>query len=40
MRRISPRLSYYAVKGEPLTDIRPKGDTSAYAVVRPRCIDR
>ncbi len=26
---------YYAVKGEPLTDARPKGDTSAYAVVRP-----
>lgn len=27
---------YYAVKGEPLTELRPKGDTSAYAVVRPR----
>jgi phosphate transport system protein len=27
---------YYAVKGEPLTEARPKGDTSAYAVVRPR----
>jgi len=26
---------YYAVKGEPLTGQRPKGDTSAYAVVRP-----
>ena len=26
---------YYAVKGEPLTESRPKGDTSAYAVVRP-----
>ena len=26
---------YYAVKGEPLTGARPKGDTSAYAVVRP-----
>jgi len=26
---------YYAVKGEPLSGIRPKGDTSAYAVVRP-----
>jgi phosphate transport system protein len=26
---------YYAVKGEPLTGSRPKGDTSAYAVVRP-----
>ncbi len=26
---------YYAVKGEPLAGIRPKGDTSAYAVVRP-----
>ena len=25
---------YYAVKGEPLTGARPKGDTSAYAVVR------
>jgi len=27
---------YYAVTGEPLADARPKGDTSAYAVVRPR----
>ncbi len=27
---------YYAVTGETLTDARPKGDTSAYAVVRPR----
>jgi phosphate transport system protein len=27
---------YYAVKGEPLSGIRPKGDMSAYAVVRPR----
>ena len=27
---------YYAVKGENLPDARPKGDTSAYAVVRPR----
>ena len=26
---------YYAVKGEVLPDARPKGDTSAYAVVRP-----
>jgi phosphate transport system protein len=26
---------YYAVKGEPLVDARPKGDKSAYAVVRP-----
>ena len=26
---------YYAVKGEPLTDARPKSDISAYAVVRP-----
>lgn len=26
---------YYAMKGEPLTGTRPKGDTSAYAVVRP-----
>jgi phosphate transport system protein len=26
---------YYAVKGEPLIDARPKGDKSAYAVVRP-----
>jgi phosphate transport system protein len=26
---------YYAVTGEPLADARPKGDTSAYAVVRP-----
>ncbi|HET8996730.1 MAG TPA: PhoU domain-containing protein, partial [Acetobacteraceae bacterium] len=25
---------YYAVKGETLPDTRPKGDTSAYAVVR------
>jgi phosphate transport system protein len=27
---------YYAVKGESLPDSRPKGDTSAFAVVRPR----
>jgi phosphate transport system protein len=27
---------YYAVTGEPLADARPKGETSAYAVVRPR----
>jgi len=27
---------YYAVKGEVLADTRPKGDTSAYAVIRPR----
>jgi phosphate transport system protein len=27
---------YYAVEGKPLQDIRPKGDTSAYAVVRPK----
>ena len=27
---------YYAVKGETLPDSRPKGDASAYAVVRPR----
>ena len=27
---------YYAVRGETLPDARPKGDTSAYAVVRPR----
>jgi phosphate transport system protein len=27
---------YYAVKGEVIPDVRPKGDTSAYAVVRPR----
>ena len=27
---------YYAVKGELLPEARPKGDTSAYAVVRPR----
>ena len=27
---------YYAVKGESLPDSRPKGNTSAYAVVRPR----
>ena len=26
---------YYAVRGIPLTDARPKGDVSAYAVVRP-----
>ena len=26
---------YYAVKGEALIDARPKGDTSAYAVIRP-----
>ncbi len=27
---------YYAVKGETLPESRPKGDTSVYAVVRPR----
>jgi len=27
---------YYAVEGEVLPDTRPKGDSSAYAVVRPR----
>ena len=27
---------YYAVKGEELAEARPKGDQSAYAVVRPR----
>ena len=27
---------YYSVKGETLPESRPKGDTSAYAVVRPR----
>jgi phosphate transport system protein len=27
---------YYAVKGETLPDSRPKGDTSAYAVIRPQ----
>jgi phosphate transport system protein len=27
---------HYAVLGEPMTGKRPKGDTSAYAVVRPR----
>ena len=29
---------YYAVTGETLPDSRPKGDTSAYAVVRPRRV--
>jgi phosphate transport system protein len=27
---------YYAVKGETLPETRPKGDTSAYAIVRPK----
>ena len=27
---------HYAVNGESLPDARPKGDTSAYAVVRPK----
>ncbi len=27
---------YYAVEGEIIRDVRPKGDTSAYAVVRPQ----
>jgi len=27
---------YYAVRGEAIGDVRPKGDTSAYAVVRPK----
>jgi phosphate transport system protein len=30
---------YYAVRGEPLGTSRPKGDTSAYAVVRPAVRD-
>ncbi|HEY1934674.1 MAG TPA: phosphate signaling complex protein PhoU [Acetobacteraceae bacterium] len=29
-------MVYYAVTGEVLPDTRPKGDTSAYAVVRPK----
>jgi phosphate transport system protein len=29
-------MVYYAVKGEPMPEDRPKGDSSAYAVVRPR----
>ncbi len=29
-------MVYYAVKGEPMPEGRPKGDSSAYAVVRPR----
>ena len=28
-------MVYYAVTGEPLPEGRPKGDSSAYAVVRP-----
>ena len=28
-------MVYYAVRGEPMPDGRPKGDSSAYAVVRP-----
>jgi phosphate transport system protein len=27
---------YYTVKGEVIPDVRPKGDTSAYAIVRPK----
>jgi phosphate transport system protein len=27
---------YYAVEGEVIPDVRPKGDTSAYAIVRPK----
>ncbi|CAH2599980.1 Phosphate-specific transport system accessory protein PhoU homolog [Rhodovastum atsumiense] len=27
-------MVYYAVKGEPIPEVRPKGDSSAYAVVR------
>ena len=34
LTRIAENL-YYAVMGESLPDARPKGDTSAYAVVRP-----
>jgi phosphate transport system protein len=30
---------YYAVRGENLTNARPKGDTSAYAVIRPPTQD-
>jgi phosphate transport system protein len=29
-------IVHYAVTGQPLTEARPKGDTSSYAVVRPR----
>ena len=29
-------ILHYAVTGEPLTEARPKGDTSSYAVVQPR----
>ena len=29
-------MVHYAVSGEALSERRPKGDTSAYAVVRPR----
>src|SRR6202042_3636046 len=32
----TPETVYYAVEGEVIPDVRPKGDTSAYAVVRPR----
>jgi phosphate transport system protein len=28
-------MVYYAVKGVPMPENRPKGDSSAYAVVRP-----
>jgi phosphate transport system protein len=28
-------MIYYAVKGEPMPDDRPKGDSSAFAIVRP-----
>jgi phosphate transport system protein len=27
---------YYAIKGEVLPNVRPKGDTSAYAIIRPK----
>jgi hypothetical protein len=29
-------MVYYAAKGEPMPDGRPKGDSSAFAIVRPR----
>jgi phosphate transport system protein len=32
-------LIYYADKGEPLIDSRPKGDSSSSAVVRPRTAE-
>ena len=36
MRPTSPRKVDHAVKGETLPESRPKGDMSAYGIIRPK----